>query len=48
MVESIDVSGEFDTLPVVPLPAEFDGIDVFIVGGYVRDTNSGLYRRWTT
>jgi tRNA nucleotidyltransferase (CCA-adding enzyme) len=42
MVESIDVSGEFDTLPVVPLPAEFDGIDVFIVGGYVRDTMRGV------
>lgn len=42
MVESIDVSGEFDTLPVVPLPAEFDGIDVFIVGGFVRDTIRGV------
>lgn len=37
MVDPIDLSDRFDSLPVVALPPEFDGIDVFIVGGFVRD-----------
>lgn len=37
MVDPTDLSDEFDSLPVVALPPEFDGIDVFIVGGFVRD-----------
>jgi len=42
MVEAIDMASEFDTLPVVPLPPEFSGIDVFIVGGFVRDHVHGV------
>ena len=36
-MERIDISNEFDSLPAVELPEEFQGIETFVVGGWVRD-----------